>query len=171
MAPRGGHRSNAGRPKKYANEPTQAIRLPLSFIEQIKKGAINLNPQTIPLYSSNVRAGSPTPASDDIECYLNLNDYCIKHPESTFLVRAAGDSMTDAGIESGDLLIVDRSLEPVTGKIVIAAIDGELTVKRLSVTKAGVQLLPENKAYAPIDITDNQQIIIWGVVIFILHQA
>ena len=95
----------------------------------------------------------------------------IKHPAATFIVIAVGDSMTNAGIHSGDLLIVDKSLAAVHGKIVIAAIDGELTVKRLARQNGCVQLVPENDQYPPIDISDQQDLVIWGVVTHVIHQT
>lgn len=169
---RGGKRLGAGRPSgssKYG-EITKTIRVPISRIEDIKDYLLE-QPQGIPLYSSKVRAGFPSPADDYIESYLDLNEHLIKHPASTFFLIAAGDSMTNAGIQPGDMLIVDRSIEPVHGKIVIAALDGELTVKRLSKTARGVQLLPENGKYKPIDITDSQDLVIWGVVTHVIHQV
>ncbi|KTD07637.1 LexA family protein [Legionella jamestowniensis] len=168
---RGGKRLGAGRPvgsNRYG-ETTKTLRVPLSRIAEIKKYLER--PKDIPLYSSKVRAGFPSPADDYIESYLDLNQHLIKHPASTFFLIAAGDSMIGAGIQPGDMLIVDRSLEATHGKIVIAAIDGELTVKRLVKTANGARLLPENSAYQPIDITDSQDLVIWGVVTYVIHQA
>ncbi len=122
-----------------------------------------------PLYISAVRAGFPSPADDYIEDFLDLNDYLISHPAATFIVRAAGDSMTGVGIQSGDILIVDRSLEPTHGRIVIAAIDGELTVKRLACLHGRVKLMPASDNHQPIDITDEQEVVIWGVVKHVIH--
>lgn len=123
----------------------------------------------LPLYTSSVRAGFPSPAEGDIEDFLDLNEHLINHPAATFIVKASGDSMSDVGIQSGDLLIVDRSLEAIHGKIVIAAINGELTVKRLSKLNGRVKLLPENNKYPAIDITDEQDVVIWGVVKHVIH--
>lgn len=123
----------------------------------------------IPFYMSKVPAGFPSPGDDYIEKYLDLNQHLIKHPAATFMVRASGDSMIGAGIRSGDLLIVDRSLDAKHGKIVIAAIDGELTVKRFSKVGQRLQLLPENPAYKPIDITNTHELVIWGIVTFVIH--
>jgi DNA polymerase V len=116
-----------------------------------------------------VRAGFPSPADDYIECKLDLNTHLIQHPSATFFVKAAGDSMKNAGIDSGDMLIVDRSLEATHGKIVIAAINGELTVKRLSHQQGKIQLLAENPDYEPILITDDLELVIWGVVTYVIH--
>jgi len=170
----GGKRAGAGRPKgrNLYGEATRAIRVPLSRIDEIKTLLQQKNSGCqIPLYSSKVQAGFPSPADDYIEMHLDLNNHLIKHPASTFFVIASGDSMNGAGIQSGDMLIVDRSLEAGHGKIVIAAIDGELTVKRLSKQDGRVQLLPENDKYKPIDITHEQDLVIWGVVTHVIHQT
>lgn len=169
---KGGYRPGAGRPRggRYG-ESTKQIRVPLSRVEEVFAFLDNQRPAKLPLYSSSVPAGFPSPADDYIEMHLDLNEYLIKHQASTFLVRASGDSMTVAGIHSGDLLIVDRSLPPVHGKIVIAAINGELTVKRLSLQEGRVQLLPANERYRPIDISEELELVIWGVVTFVIHQA
>lgn len=169
---RGGQRPGAGRPigSNQYGETTKTLRVPISRINSVKRFLSNM-PAGIPLYSAKVRAGFPSPADDYIEAHLDLNEHLIKHPASTFFLIAAGDSMTGAGINNGDMLIVDRSVEPANGKIVIAAIDGELTVKRLAKSPTGVQLLPANPIYPPIDITDSQDLVIWGVVTHIIHQA
>ena len=170
MATRGGFRVGAGRPRK-GNEPTKAIRLPLSVIERLQSShQLNTLPQGIPFYSSKVQAGFPSPADDYIEKYLDLNTQFIKHPAATFVLQATGDSMTGAGIQSGDYLLVDRSIEPIDGKIVIAAINGELTVKRLSKKAGRIQLLAENPHFRPIDIKEDFDLIIWGVVILVMHE-
>ena len=174
---RGGKRIGAGRPKgsNAWGESTQSIRLPASKISAVLTFLDNDNkspaPLACPLYSSRVRAGFPSPADDYIETYLDLNTHLIKHPAATFFVTASGDSMTGAGIHSGDMLIVDRSLDATHGKIVIAAINGELTVKRLSHHGEVIQLLPENEQYQPIDITSDHDLVIWGVVTHVIHPA
>ncbi|WP_133134172.1 LexA family protein [Legionella rubrilucens] len=169
---RGGQRPGAGRPvgSNQYGETTKTLRVPISRIDSVKRFLSNIS-TGIPLYSTKVRAGFPSPADDYIEAHLDLNEHLIKHPASTFFLIAAGDSMTGAGINNGDMLIVDRSVEPAHGKIVIAAIDGELTVKRLAKSPTGVQLLPANPSYPPIDISDSQDLVIWGVVTHIIHQA
>ena len=170
----GGKRTGSGRPRgsNVWGESTQSIRLPISKIPAVQAFLENGgSASTCPLYSSHVRAGFPSPADDYIESYLDLNAHLIKHPAATFFVTASGDSMTGAGIQSGDMLIVDKSLNATHGKIVIAAIDGELTVKRLSRHEGRVQLLPENNQYTPIDITDEHDLVIWGVVTHVIHPA
>lgn len=170
----GGKRIGAGRPagRNHYGESTKPLRIPVSRMDEIKtlllEGHALLE---IPLYSSTVRAGFPSPADDYIECRLDLNHHLIKHPAATFFVRASGDSMVNAGIFSGDMLIVDKSLEATHGRIVIAAIDGELTVKRLSCQNGRVTLLAENEAYPPIDITTEQALVIWGVVTHVIHET
>jgi DNA polymerase V len=169
--PSGGARKGAGRPKgkgKY-NEPTKAIRLPLSIIQALEKKQF---PQLLPLYLSKVSAGFPSPAEDDLADKLDLNDYLIKHPAATFLVRANGLSMINAGIHENDILIVDRSLTPSDGKIVIAAIDGQLTVKRLKKNNDGsISLLAENPDYQPIHLHEENDVVIWGVVTNVIHNV
>lgn len=170
----GGKRSGAGRPKgsNVWGESTKSIRIPVSKVSAVQAFLENeTSAVSCPLYSSHVKAGFPSPADDYIESYLDLNTRLIKHPAATFFVTASGDSMTGAGIHSGDMLIVDKSLNAMHGKIVIAAINGELTVKRLSRLKGRVQLLPENNQYQPIDITDEHDLVIWGVVTHVIHPA
>ena len=127
------------------------------------------NNNTYPLYQSHVSAGFPSPADDYIEQDINLHDYLIKNPPATFLVRAEGDSMLGAGIFSGDILVVDRSLGAQENNIVIEVVDGDLTVKRINYTKTGVTLSPENDAYEPIHIGKDEELTIWGVVTNVIH--
>lgn len=164
MAPKGGYRPGAGRPSK---EPTKAIRVPLRLIPAIEQ--LQESPG-IPVYSSKVQAGFPSPADDYIEHYFDLNTHFIKHPAATFILQATGDSMIGAGINSGDWLLVDKSIEATDGKIVIAAINGELTVKRLLRFQGKVQLVSANPEFKPIDIKDEIELIIWGVVILVMHE-
>lgn len=169
----GGKRENAGRPKglgKYG-EATTPMRVPQSRVSEVKRFLNNEFNYKLPLYGCSVRAGFPSPADDYIEAHLDLNTHLIKHPSSTFFVTASGDSMSGAGIASGDMLVVDRSLEPTHGKIVIAAINGELTVKRLSRSEGKVHLLPANNHYKPIEITEEEELVIWGVVTHVIHPA
>lgn len=164
----GGKRAGAGRPSK---EPTKVIRVPESKVDLVKQVVSNGVGIRAPLFGCSVRAGFPSPADDYIEDYLDLNEYLIKHPAATFFVRASGDSMKNASINSGDILVVDRSVEPVHGKIVIAAIDGELTVKRLFKKNGLFKLLPENPDYPEIIINDCSDTVIWGVVTNVIHEV
>ncbi|WP_019557557.1 LexA family protein [Thiomicrorhabdus arctica] len=124
----------------------------------------------LPLYSHKVVAGFPSPADDYVEERLDLNEKLIHNKEATFLLVVQGDSMQNIGIKDGDTLIVDRSLEPRDGKIVIAALDGELTVKRLSMKSTGTWLVPENDDYPPILVREESDIVIWGVVTSAISQ-
>jgi DNA polymerase V len=102
---------------------------------------------------------------------LDLNQHLIKHPTATFFVRVAGESMCQAGIHSGDVLIVDRALSPSDGSVVIAVINGELTVKRLSKRKGKLMLVPENQQYPPLAITETTAFEVWGVVTYVIHRV
>lgn len=123
----------------------------------------------IPLYSSRVQAGFASPADDFIEQYLDLNELLVKHEQATYFVRVAGRSMVEAGIQPNDILIVDRSLEARHNKIVIAVIDGEVTVKRLYKRNGKIILKAENPDYK--DIPVYGELNIWGVVTSIIHQV
>lgn len=123
-----------------------------------------------PLLMVPVSAGFPSPAEDYIEGKLDLNTHLVKHPAATFFVKVAGDSMIDAGIHPGDILIVDRSLEPTDKKVVIAIVDNDLTVKRIRIKNNKVFLAPENNNYPPIQINENMNFEIWGVVTNVIHK-
>jgi DNA polymerase V len=117
-----------------------------------------------PLYASQPAAGFPAPGDDMIEKPLDLNDLMIDNPTATFFVRVKGDSMEGAKIHDGDILIVDRSLEPTPGRIVVAAVYGELVVKRLALTNGQLSLVSENESYAPIVVAEAEDCFVWGVV-------
>lgn len=134
--------------------PLYSIQLP----------AIGIAPIYPPLFSHKVAAGFPSPADDYIEGRLSLDEHLIQHRDSTFFVRAKGNSMVGAGIFDGDLLVVDKSLNPVSGDIVIAVLDGDLTVKRLIKRGETFTLKPENSRYAEIEFKDGQELQVWGVV-------
>ncbi len=116
------------------------------------------------LFASQPSAGFPAPGDDLVEQPLDLNDLLVEHPSATFFVRVSGDSMEGARIFDGDILVVDRSVEPRSGKIVVAAVYGELVVKRLQKTASGLALVSENKEYEPILIDDSEGCYVWGVV-------
>ncbi len=122
----------------------------------------------MPLFLDVVIAGFPSPAQDFIERTLDLNELCIQKPAATFFVRAQGDSMIDAGIFPGDILVVDRSLQAEHGDIVIAGFNAELTVKKLQL-RPHPRLLAMNPAYPPIDIPEETELEIFGVVIHVIH--
>ncbi len=127
------------------------------------------DPCPLAFFASRVEAGFPSPADDYLEGKLDLNEHLIERPAATFFLRVSGDSMTGAGIHAGDILIVDRSIAPSDGKIVIAAVDGELTVKRLYRRGGHIRLLSENPRYKPIEIAAGQDLHVWGVVIHAVH--
>lgn len=170
--PKGGTRAGAGRPRgsgKFGTA-TRAIRVPVSDVEDILRCVQNKF-YRLPFYQNAVSAGFPSPAEDEMEDELDLNELLIKHPSATFFLRVSGSSMIKAGIHHNDILIVDRSLEPTNGKVVIASLNGELTVKRLHSTGQRTQLVAENDAYPPIDITEEMDLRIWGVVTNVIHSV
>ena len=170
--PRGGSRIGAGRPKGQGKfgEVTKPIRVPVSKINGVIN-FINNNTLSLPLYSSKVPAGFPSPADDHMEGKLDLNTHLVKHPTATFFVKASGDSMIGAGIHDGDILVVDRSLEPRQSRIVIAAVDGQLTVKRLKKKGKKIFLVPENKKFRSIELNENNDVKVWGVVTSVIHKV
>jgi DNA polymerase V len=122
----------------------------------------------IPMFSDAVPAGFPSPATDYCERKLDLNELCIQSPAATYFVRAQGDSMVDAGIFSGDVLVIDRSIDASHGDIVIASVNGELTVKLLE-TKPQTRLVPMNSQYAPIVLPEGTNLEIFGVATNVIH--
>lgn len=196
---RGGARPGAGRKENSGvyGEKTVAKRIPVSLVDEVDqfvhalKGNANQNQNqnlvslgqsvkvlgnftpsnlNLPLFESRVAAGYPAPADDHQDVSLDLNQHLIKHPSSTFFVIASGESMINAGINNNDILVVDRALNPKHGDIVIAALNGELTVKRLNTTGKVLMLKPENPEYPDIEVTDDIDFRIWGVVTSVIHQ-
>jgi len=168
--PRGGARKGDGRPKgqgKYG-EQTKAIRIPVSKVKYISE-VVSKGLYEVPMYSNKVAAGFPSPADDYLEDKIDLNQYLVKHPAATFLVRASGESMINAGIFPDDILVVDRSLKAEDGKVVIAVVDNELTVKRYRKRGKSIVLEPENEAYDPIIISEESEAFVWGVVTNVIH--
>lgn len=123
-----------------------------------------------PLLGSDIPAGFPSPAQDYIEDRLDLNEFLIKHPSATYFVRVDGYSMIEAGIFPDDILIVDRSLEAIHKKVIIAVLNGELTVKRLIIKDGIYYLKPDNPEFDTIEITADDQFSVWGVVTFVVHK-
>lgn len=188
----GGRRAGAGRKPKYG-EPLAVVRVPESakavvvdlvqrlaenrdaeptWPEYLKPVPLAENPTSfkVPLFGHTVRAGFPSPADDYVADTLDLNEHLIHRREATFFVQASGESMLGAGIQDGDILIVDRSISPTNGRIVIATVDGEFTVKRLEKNANSVRLLPENPEFQPIEFKSEQELQIWGVVTSVIHQ-
>ena len=124
----------------------------------------------IPFYQFNVPAGFPSPAENFMDLDLNLQDYLVQNPSATFCVRVTGDSMQNAGILSGDVMVVDRSLEPKNNTIVLAVLDGEFTVKRIQKKGEELFLKPENKDFKPMKVTEEMNFQVWGVVTHIIHK-
>ena len=126
---------------------------------------------SLPLFAARVQAGFPSPADDHLERSIDLNEELIQHPAATFFVRVKGESMHDAGIQSGDILVVDRSLAPTDRKIVVAMIDGEFTVKRFRNQDGRIFLEAANDQFPKIEISGDQELVVWGVVSFVIHPA
>jgi DNA polymerase V len=124
-----------------------------------------------PLMASKISAGFPSPAQDYIEGKLDLNEYMVAHPAATFFVRVDGYSMVGAGIQPDDILVVDRSLDATHNRIVIAIVDGELTVKRLKIEAKEYFLMPESEDYPSIHIHEGMDFAIWGVVTYVIHKV
>ena len=124
-----------------------------------------------PMFLDSVSAGFPSPATDYMENKLDLNEYLVKHPAATFIVKANGPSMIEAGILSGDLLIVDRSLTPNNENIVIASVFGDLTVKKLCKKGSALFLVSANNEYSSIEVKEEMECFIWGVVTYVIHKA
>lgn len=159
--------NSTGRVRVTPAERWQAV-LPLAPVKLFAPA--NDSYVELPLYAHKVVAGFPSPADDYIEATLDLNEKLIRNKAATFLLVVEGDSMKKAGIKDGDILVVDRSIPPADGKIVIAALDGELTVKRLSMKSTGTWLVPENDDYPPIAVREEADIVIWGVVTATISQ-
>jgi len=185
----GGARKGAGRKKNSGSfkEETKVIRVPISLVDsliptiEVYKSQVkskvevfltkdNPTELSIPIFTSRVQAGFPSPADDHLEDALDLNTHLIHHKEATFFVKAQGDSMLGAGIQQGDILIVDKSLSAKSGKIVIAVVDGEFTVNRLHKYKGNITLKAENPDFEDIKIGGTDELIIWGVVTSVIHQ-
>lgn len=122
----------------------------------------------LPFVAGGIKAGFPSPAADFEEDKISLDQMVVKHKEATFYARVKGNSMTDAGINDGDVLVIDRSLEPLDNKVAVCYIDGEFTVKRIKKDKDCVWLMPENSSFPPIKVTEENELIIWGMVTHVL---
>jgi DNA polymerase V len=120
--------------------------------------------------NGTVAAGFPSPAGDYLDNRIDIFEYLIQHPTATFYVRVKGNSMINASIHDGDLLVVDRSIEQKNNQVVVAVIDGEFTVKRISKHNNKLYLIPENETFKPIEITETMNFEVWGVVTFVIHK-
>ena len=134
------------------------------------RGMKQKSPKQPHLMVSPIKAGFPNPAEDARSVALDLNELVVKHPVSTYYLRVEGDSMSGAGIINGDIVVVDKSLEPKNGDVVVAAVDGEFTLKHLKRDGAKAWLVAAHPSYQPIALHDAIDASIWGVVTFVLHQ-
>jgi DNA polymerase V len=145
----------------------------------IKKGLLSLTffysedmqRNEIPMFTSSVRAGFPSPADNYVDQKLDLNRFLIRHPSATFYVRVKGNSMENAGIRDGDMLIVDRAIDPRNNDIAVCVINGEFTVKRLKKENGLLYLMPENSSYKPIHVLEGADFQVWGVVAYVIHKT
>ena len=135
------------------------------FQPKIEKSTI------LPFIKEGISAGFPSPADDFLDLSIDLNQELIKHPSTTFYGRVRGDSMINAGLNDGDLLIIDKSLEPSNNKIAVCFIDGEFTVKRIAIAKDKIWLVAENEKYQPILVTEDNDFMIWGIVTSVIKKV
>lgn len=129
------------------------------------------NSRELPFITSGIKAGFPSPAADFDETRISLDKALVKNPDTTFYAKANGQSMKGAGIDDGDIMIIDRSIEPRNNKIAVCLIDGEFTVKRIKKTKEELLLIPENIDFQPIKITEEDQLVIWGIVTYVIKMV
>ena len=123
------------------------------------------------LVEQGISAGFPSPADDFKEIRISLDKELVKNSESTFYARVSGDSMIEAGLDDSDLIVIDRSLDPENGKIAVCFIDGEFTVKRIKKEKNKIFLMPQNKIYKPIEVEEGNELIIWGIVTYVIKKT
>ena len=187
----GGKRPGSGRKAKFG-ERTALMRVPesakpvvVNFLNELAlkrqlepKWPSHLmpvrlaeNPASfkVPLFNHTIRAGFPSPADDYVAESLDLNEHLMPRKEACYLLRVSGESMIGASIHDGDLLVVDRSLTPTSGKVVIAILDGQFTVKTLEKKRGKIRLLPANPEFEPIELKDEQELQVWGVVTRVIH--
>ena len=145
------------------------------MIKKMKEGISFFKPNldesnSIPLTNNNISAGFPSPADDFKEIRISLDKEIIKNEEATFYARVDGESMLGAGLNDGDLIVIDRSEEPKNGSIAVCFLDGEFTVKRLKLKNREIYLMPENSKYSPIKIGEGNELSIWGVVTYVVKK-
>lgn len=129
------------------------------------------NSRTQPYFEGGIKAGFPSPAADFEGTQISLDKVLVKNFEATFYAKADGTSMIGAGIDDGDIMVIDRSIEPTDGKIAVCLIDGDFTVKRIKVEKDALYLMPENKAFQPIKITEDNKLVVWGIVTYVIKSV
>ena len=125
----------------------------------------------IPYFETGLKAGFPSPAEDYTELKMDLNKELVKNPDATFLARVKGKSMQDAGLNEGDILIIDRSLEPANNKKAVCFLDGGVTVKKIRIERRVCWLIPENEEFEKIRVTEENDFIIWGIVTYIIKKV
>jgi len=125
----------------------------------------------LPLASSGISAGFPSPADGHLDIKLDLNKALVPHPNATFYGRVKGYSMVEAGIEEGDILVIDKSLDPKEGDVAVCFLDGEFTVKRIGKLEGNLCLLPANEAFEPIPVTEENDFLVWGIVTYVIHKT
>ncbi len=135
----------------------------------VRAVCVNSSRLTLPLASESVSAGFPSPADDYIDIGIDLNQELIRHPSSTFFLNVSGDSMTGAGIQDGDLLIVDRGIDPYPGQVVVALVDGAFTLKRLTRHREQLYLEADHPKFPPLDLSTYEDVQIWGVALYSIH--
>ncbi len=128
------------------------------------------NSLPISFIHNEIKAGFPSPAGDFDESKISIDQIVVKNQAATFYAKASGNSMVNAGIDDGDILVIDRSLEPADYKIAVCCIDGEFTVKRIKIDETGVYLQPENNSFKPIKVTEENELIIWGIVTYVIKK-
>jgi DNA polymerase V len=129
------------------------------------------NSRTLPYFEGGIKAGFPSPATDFEGSQISLDKVLVKNFEATFYAKADGNSMTGAGIDDGDIMVIDRSVEPTDGKIAVCLIEGDFTVKRIKVEKDAVYLMPENNSFKPIKVAEENKLIIWGIVTYVIKSV
>lgn len=129
------------------------------------------NSRELPFITSGIKAGFPSPAADFDETRISLDKALVKNPDTTFYAKANGQSMKGAGIDDEDIMVIDRSIEPRNNKIAVCLIDGEFTVKRIKKTKEELLLIPENSDFQPIKVTEENQLVIWGIVTYVIKKV
>lgn len=129
------------------------------------------NTEELPFISGGIKAGFPSPAADFDETKISLDQVLVKNRETTFYAKASGTSMIGAGIDDGDILVIDRSLEPQNNTIAVCLIDGEFTVKRIHIENEFVYLMPENQEFQPIKVTNENELIVWGIVTYVIKRV
>jgi DNA polymerase V len=129
------------------------------------------NSRALPYFEGGIKAGFPSPAADFEGSQISLDKVLVKNFEATFYAKADGTSMIGAGIDDGDIMVIDRSIEPTDGKIAVCCIDGEFTVKRIKVQKDALYLMPENETYRAIKVTDENKLMVWGIVTYVIKRV